>query len=139
MTIEHANWQEQYSASESRWQDIQRIFLFIFPILFVATLATLYAVLYAATQYDNWFTGITSKFSFYLSLFKMYAVIFLPAIIVLVWLLFILKQGRDLVSTVYQPPVDEKITPLILRKLLGVPPFPPPPPPVPHGTTPQIF
>jgi hypothetical protein len=126
MRIEHANWQEQYSVSESRWQDLRRIFLFIFPIFFVATLATLYAVLYAAIQYDGWFTGITSEFSFYLSLFKMYAVIFLPAVIVFAWLLFILKQGRDLVSAVYQPPADEKITPLILRKLLGIPPFPPP-------------
>jgi hypothetical protein len=126
MRIEHVNWQEQYSVSESRWQDLRRIFLVIFPVFFVAALATLYAVLYAAIQYDIWFTGITNKFSFYLSLFKMCAVILLPAVILLAWLLFILKQGRDLVSAVYQPPADEKITPLILRKLLGVPPFPPP-------------
>lgn len=126
MNAERKNWQQRYSASESRWQDLGRIFRFLLPVLLAIFVASIYAVLFTVIRYDGWFDGITSRTSAYLALFRLYGMLLLPFIAMLAGLIFVLRQARELITGIHRPPEEDRLTPFILRKLMGVPPFPPP-------------
>lgn len=123
MMTGHDNWQTRYSASESRWQDLSRGFGFLFPIITTITIITIYTALFIVVQHKEWFAGITNISLFYASLFGL---IFLPLFMMSTGLFLIFRHMKNFVSSVYQPAEDEKLTRLILRRLLGIPPFPPP-------------
>lgn len=124
--IEHTNGQELYLPAESHWQDLKRIAELLLPIVVLAFFATMYAVGVTAVHYEDWFTVSNNQFSYYMFLARIFIVISLPVLFAIAGLRFIFNQTREFVLAIYQPAEDENLTPLILRRLLGIPPFPPP-------------
>ena len=123
---EYTNWQELYLPAESRWQDLKRLSEFILPIIVLVFFATIYAIGVTAIHFEDWFTASNNQFSYYIFLARIFIVVFLPVIAAIAGLRFIFKQTREFILTIYQPAEDENLTPLVLRRLLGIPPFPPP-------------
>ena len=123
---EYTNWQELYLPAESRWQDLKRLSEFILPIIVLVFFATIYAIGVTAIHFEDWFTASNNQFSYYMFLARIFIVVFLPVIAAIAGLRFIFKQTREFILTIYQPAEDENLTPLVLRRLLGIPPFPPP-------------
>lgn len=121
-----AKWQQQFSATQSQWADTRRVGEFILMIAFLLVVATLYALGYAANQFDHWLFATTSQSFFYIFLLRILLVILTPAIMLFMGLRFIFKQASELIRSIYQPKTDEKIPALIRVRLLGVPPLPPP-------------
>lgn len=123
---EATQWQGQYSASQSQWQDMKRSGEFTLPIAFWLVIATLYTIAYIANQFDTWLFATTSQFLFYILLLRIFLIFLTPIILVLLCSGFILKQAGELILQIYPPITDVKVSTLLRNRLLGVMPFPPP-------------
>jgi SPFH domain/Band 7 family protein len=114
------------SSSEGRWQDLKRMNRFLLPIIGLIFLATIYTIIYVSINLESWASQGSARFLFWLYILRIIVVISSPLIAVLIGLLFIFRQSNLFIRSFYQPKEDEKLGPLIQRKLLGVPPLPPP-------------
>ncbi|HLO30994.1 MAG TPA: hypothetical protein VK249_17740 [Anaerolineales bacterium] len=120
-------WPRRYSASESRWKDLQRTGSFLIPIVGLVFLAVMYVVAgYELIHMEAWVPEDLNRFSFAFYVLRLTLVIFAPLIAAAVGLIFIFKQAASFMRSFYQTKEDEKIGPLIQRRLLGVMPVPPP-------------
>ena len=123
---EHVHWQELYQPTESRWQDLIRILVFGLPIAALIFIATSYAYWIVAIHFEGWMPSSINQYSYYVTPLQILIVILLPITAMLIGLNFIFKQVQEFIVNVYQPSENVKLTPLIRRRVLGVPPFPPP-------------
>jgi len=123
---EHTNWQKLYLPEESHWQDLKRVGKFILPIVILVFFATIYTIGITVFHFEDWFTTSNNQFSYYMLLARIFIVIFLPSIAAIAGLRFIFKQTMEFMLAMYQPEEGENLKPLIRRRLLGIPPFPPP-------------
>ena len=114
------------SSGEGRWQDLERMNRFLLPIIGLIFLATIYTIGYTSINMESWASQSLSQFSFWIYILRIVVVISGPLIAVLTGLLFIFKQSNLFIRSFYQPEEDERLGPLIQRRLLGVPPLPPP-------------
>jgi hypothetical protein len=120
-------WQELYSASDSRWKDLDRMGIFFMPIIFLVTITVAYVYVGYARFYSESLAPQNSGFlsiTFYV--LSIMLIIFAPLMMVLLGLFFILKQSTSFMRSFYQPAQNEKLGGLIQRRLLGVLPVPPP-------------
>src|SRR5574338_798116 len=123
----HENWQVLYSSTESRWQDLGRIAVLVLPVAGLIVLATLYAVVgYVYIFFDHWALEVSSELTRTLLLLKIAGIIVAPLLAVIMGLWFVFRQTRGFVLNYYQPGEDQRLGPLIRRRLLGVLPLPPP-------------
>ncbi|MBK9927495.1 MAG: hypothetical protein IPP66_19675 [Anaerolineales bacterium] len=126
-TPEHEHWQGLYSPTESHWQDLKRIRNFVTPIIGLVFIATLYIVVgYTSIHMEDWIPDNINITTYYIYLTQILIIIFSPTILLLITLRYILSKTSELIYSIYQPSPSEKLSSLISRKLLGVPPFPPP-------------
>ncbi len=122
-----STWQQLYSSSDSRWKDLERMGVFLIPIVILAFFAVMYVIVgYTLFHIESWaperITWLSSAFYF----LRLILVLFTPLIAAALGLLFIFKQAVGFMRSLYQPAEDEKIGALIRRRLLGVIPVPPP-------------
>jgi hypothetical protein len=126
-TSEHEHWQELYSATESHWQDLKRVGNFVLPIISLVFIITMYTVIgYTAIHMEGWTPDIFNVITYYTYLIRVLITILCPSILLIIALRYIFGKTSELICSIYQLAPDEKISSLINRKLLGVPPFPPP-------------
>ena len=125
-TLESEKWQQQYSATNSQWQDMKRSGEITVVIAFFIVVATLYAFGYAVSHFEEWLFATTSQTLFYFLLVRMLLIVLTPIIFLFVGFGFIFKQTRELIFSMYQPKMDEKISALIRRRLFGTSPLPTP-------------
>lgn len=124
---DHRTWQARYSATESRWEDLKRSGRFSNPIILLLFFAIFYAIFgYAIQHLESWLPQNPSTFSQSLYAIRILMVVLAPLLAMLTGLVFIFKQTTAFVNSLYQPKEDEKLGPLIQRRLLGVAPAPPP-------------
>jgi hypothetical protein len=124
-----SQWQQLYSASESRWNDVKKMGAFLIPIVALTFVAVMYVVAgYVYIRMDAWAprspeSNLLSN-TFYL--LRIILTILAPLIAIAGGLILVFKQVGAFVRSFYQPAEDEKLGRLIRRKLLGVIPVPPP-------------
>lgn len=126
-TPDYDKWQELYSPTVSRWHDLARIRNFILPIIGLLFLTIIYTTIgYVFLHIEGWSIGIASTTAFYFYIFRIFFAILLPIILATLVLRFIVKNALAIIYKLYRPSSDEKLSSLLYRKLLGIPPFPPP-------------
>jgi regulator of protease activity HflC (stomatin/prohibitin superfamily) len=122
-----SKWQQLYSASESRWKDVERMRAFLLPMIALVFIMVMYvAVGYEFVHMEDWVPEEINQLSYILYLLRIVLLILVPVAAVVFGLWFIFKQAATFVHAFYQPAEDEKLGRLIGRKLLGVVPVPPP-------------
>lgn len=123
---DHEKWQVLSSSNDSRWHDLARMGEFFLPIAALIFLATMYAVVYVYVWWDEWLPRDLSQFSLWLFVVANGLIVLGPLLAMIVGLQVIFRKTRQFVIDFYQPKEDEKLNPLIRRRLLGVLPLPPP-------------
>jgi hypothetical protein len=121
-----ANWQVLYSQTENHWLDLKRIGGFIIPIILLLVISTASAIGYIVISINDWDATTDNLFLYYMLLIRIVITILVPIAMAFVGLRFVFKQAGEFIVSVYEPDADEKLNPLIRRKLFGVPPAPPP-------------
>lgn len=122
-----SKWQELYSASDSRWKDLDRAGIFFMPIILLVMIAVTYVYVGYARFYSESLAPQNSTFlsiAFYV--LSILLILFAPLLMALFGLFFILKQSATFMRSFHHPTENEKIAELIQRRLLGVLPVPPP-------------
>jgi regulator of protease activity HflC (stomatin/prohibitin superfamily) len=125
MTDEHHNWQNLYPPAESHWQDLTRIGKFFIPIVFILFFLAAYGTGYVFFYFDTLFPASSVQQPEYLIFVQLLPRMLSLIAIMLIGFIFVSWQMRKFVTIFYQPKSDEKLTPLIRRKLFGIPPMPP--------------
>jgi hypothetical protein len=124
---DHEKWQTLYPAAESNWGDLGRIANLIIPFIFLGFIVIMYILAgFIYINWDVWASTRTTTFSVNLLVFLILLLVFIPLFLMAMGLRFISRQAREVVKDLYQPNPKIKLPPLMRRKLLGVPPFPPP-------------
>lgn len=124
---DHEKWQTLYPPVESHWRDLGRIRELLFPIVGLVFLSTIYVIVgYAFVHMESWIPETLTFATYYLFLARIILVSLLPLILIALGLRYIFFHAREVVSSLYRPNPKIKLPPLMRRKLLGVPPFPPP-------------
>jgi len=122
-----SQWQQLYSASESRWKDVERMGAFLIPIVVLVFLAVMYSVVgYVYVHIDAWAPQRINLFSKAFYFLRITLAILAPVIATTFGLAFIFKQVLEFMRGFYQPAEEEKLGRLVRRKLLGVIPVAPP-------------
>lgn len=125
--FDHEKWQTLYPPMESHWRDLGRIRELLFPIVGLAFLSTIYAIVgYALVHMESWVPDTPTFATYYLFLARIILISLLPLILIALGLRYIFFHAREVVSSLYRPDPKVKLPPLIRRKLFGIPPFPPP-------------
>src|SRR6266540_7206535 len=97
-------WPQLYSSSESRWKDLERMGVFLIPIISLVFFAVMYVIIgYALFHIESWaperITWLSSAFYF----LWLILVLFTPLIAAALGLLFIFKQAVGFMRSLYQP------------------------------------
>jgi hypothetical protein len=118
----YTQWQKLYSKADSYWADLTRMGQVWMPILGLLFLATMYVVAgFLAFHLEEWV--IRQEKIIY---FRLILTILAPTLVTGVGLVLIFKATASYFRSLYKLPLDQKLGPIIRRRLLGIPPLPPP-------------
>lgn len=122
-----SKWQQMYSATESRWKDVERIGTLLLPIIALIAVIIAYVLVgYGGYYSESLVPQQWTWFSTAIYILKFILIIFAPVFAVVLGLIYTWQQAAVFMHHFYRPAEDEKIAPLIQRRLLGVIPVPPP-------------
>jgi hypothetical protein len=120
------NWQQLYSASNEHWKDLRRSGNLLIPVVFIATIATLYAIIFTSFNQADWLTNTGGKLANSWWLFRIIITTLSPLLVILIGAFFLIRENNNFIRKFYQPSEQHKIGTLVRRRLMGVPPLPPP-------------
>ena len=125
-TINRKEWQNRYSADSYGWMDLRRMAAVILPILLLAFMAIMAAILYTRLHGSVWRENISTEWSIYWFKIRVFLTFLFPLFIAVFGIAFLFQSSIAFVEKFYNHPGEKKISLLVWRKLLGAPPLPPP-------------
>jgi hypothetical protein len=124
--VNYEDWQGLYSPIENRWKDLAKTTIFILPIVFLLLVVISYILAdYTLTSLSVDPALSPEQFPFQVHLPWIVSLVLPPIMIFITGLTFIFGRARAFVNSLYRPAENEKLMPLIGRKLFGLPPLPP--------------
>jgi len=125
--FDYKQWQNLYSRTDSNWQDLTRIGQVVVPIVILIFLPTIYVVAgYLTTHLESWGPNSLSTLQKLIFFLRLFFTVLAPTLVTLIGLILIFKSTINYLRTINTLPPNQKIGPIIRRRLLGVPPTPPP-------------
>ena len=127
-TEEVQNWQGMYTAEKAHWNDLKQIGLILMPLaigVFFAIVYVLWFVYFILDPLITW--SITSTWDFAVYLILLFFPIVLPVVFVSIGISRLMKSARNFFEAFYKTDDELDVRPLIRRRFIGIPPFPPSP------------
>lgn len=128
-TNEAQNWQSMYTAENAHWDDLKRISSIVMPPAIGVIFAALYVVVFVsfilADRLSAW--PIRSIWDVVAYVIVLFFPIFLPVILLIAGISLLMRSARKFFEAFYKTDDDFDVRPLIRRRFLGIPPFPPSP------------
>jgi len=117
-------WQDYYSAEDSHWQDLRRIFRLFVPIILLLVLSTIATLGYIYLKFGSLTgdPGMDTRTDW--QTFQISLILLSPLLVTIAGVLLINFMSTKFIRAFYRPTADTRIPSLIRRKLLGIPPLP---------------
>jgi hypothetical protein len=120
------SWQSQYTAEESRWQDLRRAGGIITPIALLLIVPVLAAIGYTYLHIATWMVSSNTLLAKYWFIFRLCFTFLLPLLFSIGLIVLLYQVVIKFIKTYHNHPDAKKIGSMLQRKMIGVPPLPPP-------------
>ncbi len=122
------DWQSTYTAEKAHWDDLKQVGFIIIPSAICVAFAIGYAALFVNFIVDplvTWSTNSIWGSAAYLIV--LFFPIVLPLVVVIVGIALLMRSARKFFEAFYKTDDEFNVRPLIWRRFIGIPPFPPSP------------